>query len=116
VVKDNIGVVPLFVRLNHKDINDVVYIPLEGAWIYHDDEAIDLAVTLFESTENTLCDFEPVDINFVFYPSALNYPISEGETVAFVGLLTKHPGEHRNTPIYRYGHLAMMVEGKLEGR
>jgi len=106
---------PLYVRLNRPDEIDVGFTPLKNEWDYHSDNAVDLAVTLFERNPDVPCESEPVDIEYVFMPDNPLLYIFEGFDVAFVGLLTSIPGKHRNTPVYRYGHIAMMLDQKLKG-
>jgi hypothetical protein len=114
VVKPDIGVHPIYVRLSRSDMQETYYVPLENEWVFHKDAAVDLAVTAFP-TPTIRCVFEAVDTCAVFFDNVLNYAVTEGEQVAFVGLFTKIQGKTKNTPIYRYGHVAMMPDGKLDG-
>lgn len=106
---------PLYVRLNHFEADGVGFTPLNNEWFYHSDKAIDIAVTPFDRHPDVSSEFEPVDIKTVFLPgNPLDY-VFEGFDVAFIGLLTSIPGKSRNTPIYRYGHIAMMLDQKIKG-
>lgn len=107
---------PLYVRLNRSDVNEVDYVPLNNEWVYHADGSVDLAVTQFDPHPDIPCNFEPVNINFVFLPDEIASQLMEGIDVAFIGLLKSIPGKHRNTPVYRYGHIAMILDQELEGR
>ncbi len=116
VVYDDIDIHPLYVRLNRSDKHDVHYVPLENEWFYHGDKSIDLAVTTFNPPQDEPCDFEPVNIDTVFVPDEHVGELTEGYSVAFIGLFRKIPGTLRNTPIYRYGHIAMLPDDKLSGK
>lgn len=105
----------LYVRLSRIDVDEVAYIPLKNRWVYHTDKAIDLAVTQYEMHPDYPCEFEAVDIKAVFMPGRPMDYVFEGFDVAFIGLLTSIPGNTRNTPVYRYGHIAMMLDHELKG-
>lgn len=115
VVDKHIDVDPLYVRLTRIDGQGVWFVPLESKWEYHKDKTIDLAVTPFEQTTDVLCEYEAVNADVVFMLKEQIENLLEGETIAFLGLLTKIPGKNKNTPIYRYGNIAMKVDGKLWG-
>jgi hypothetical protein len=115
VVKDCPANARLFVRLNRTDKKDVEYIPLGKAWVYHKNKAIDLAVIRY-TPPDLPCDFEPVQAdNVLLSDAALRDYITEGDPVAFIGLFKKVTGTHRNFPIYRYGHIAMVADEKIDG-
>lgn len=107
----------VFLRLNNQDLTNVKYIPLPDNWVYHKDRSVDLAVIRYNHLKDIPCDYEAVDTEFVFLPDALlRQYITEGDPVAFIGLFTKVMGKRRNLPIYRYGHVAMVTNEKINNK
>jgi hypothetical protein len=81
----------------------------------HDDPTVDIAVVPFfpQPFSNYDCLFLPV--GFITSETDFkNLDIHEGSDVFFTGMFGYHLGDKRNTPITRFGKVALMTEEKID--
>jgi hypothetical protein len=81
----------------------------------HDDPTVDIAVVPFfpQPFTNYDCLFLPPNL----IPSEEDFKdldIREGSDVFFSGMFTRHLGDKRNTPITRFGKVALMSNEKID--
>lgn len=111
---------PVFLRLNRPDIKDVSYLQLRKEWVFHDENEVDLAVMNWlptppdPSAEWQSMDFEKALLSDEILASA-EHTIKEGDEVVFLGLFAQYTGVKRNFPAYRFGHIALITDEKIEG-
>ena len=107
---------PIYIRLNQLNAIDVGYVELRGNWVYHDDDAVDLAVI---STDGHTSGPELVSVALpssnIVTKDGLITPITEGFPVFLVGLLGQYQGHKRNFPVVRHGHLALITDEPIDG-
>ena len=103
----------LHVRVNRSDISDVAHVPLDGEWVFHQDQAVDLAVlpvTLpFAIPANVIAATK----NDMGFPD--NYRIQLGGEVFYIGLFWQYKGHRRNYPAMRFGKLSLQTNELIEG-
>jgi hypothetical protein len=122
---------PMFVRINRRTpgppirglphaeviarVADAEVIDLDGAqWIFHDDEANDVAVLPFMPTADDHL-FVAVERESLATADVLaNEAIGIGDDLVVVGLFSSHHGRTINRPIVRSGIIAAMPEEPLE--
>lgn len=111
----------VFVRLNKKDGTSVqIPLPLITSGpnknvFTHTDPTVDIAVVPFFPTPftNFDCLFLPEEL----IPSVTDFKdldIHEGSDVFFTGMFINHLGNKRNTPITRFGKVALMSDEKID--
>lgn len=124
VVASFIGKQEIYLRINkmqvHPGTSGVLHTRLNGGWVFHSDDTVDLAVLPWTNdVQNVEAASLPFDgivaIQDFITSKGLSWPPSAGEDVVFVGLLHHHVGMTRNMPIVRRGHLAMTRREKVEG-
>jgi hypothetical protein len=111
----------VFVRLNRRDGNSEMFLlplitsgPNKNVFT-HDDPTVDIAVVPFfpHPFTNFDCLFIPVD----FIPSEADFKtfdIHEGSDVFFTGMFLHNLGNKHNTPITRFGKVALMSDEKID--
>lgn len=111
----------VFVRLNRNDgTSEKILLPIIPTGpnknvFTHDDPTVDIAVVPFfpKPFTNFDCRFLPVE--FVTKQAdfqSLN--IREGSDVFFTGMFVPHLGDKRNTPITRFGKVALLTDEKID--
>src|SRR5262249_47766571 len=113
-----------FLRFNDRR-GGVRHIKIAYPWHFHSDPAVDLAVALWGDPDD---DYDgPVIMSHTFnfeklvshlaawLKSGMPWPPPIGSEVILIGLLPHQPGTARNTPIVRFGTIAMTTEEKVEG-
>ncbi len=108
----------IYLRLNRSDILDIDYIrlPPEWKWIFHDDPAVDIAVSLRIGIPNTNpVGVAAMDVGWLVTKDRILTPLLEGIPVFFIGLLAQYQGYKRNYPVVRQGQLALVTDEPLEG-
>jgi hypothetical protein len=111
----------VFVRLNRKDgTSDQIPVPLVTSGpnknvFVHDDSTVDIAVVPFAPQPFTNYDSLFLPIEFVTSEADFkSLDIHEGSDVFFTGMFTHHLGDKRNTPITRFGKVALMTDEKID--
>jgi hypothetical protein len=83
-------------------------IPIDGTWIYPQDDAVDLAVTSVNAPHDEW-DYQQFDDSmFVSQDMIDQNKVVEGESVMFAGLFIQYIGGSRLEPIVRSGKIAML--------
>jgi|SRR5665213_923574 len=108
----------IYVRINSKS-GDAQFVPLdlratgEKKNVYlHDDASVDIAVIPAWPPE-TVFDVLGVPNSMIKDNDEFKKTtIVEGSDVFFVGLFAPHFGDKKNTPIFRFGRVAMMTDGR----
>lgn len=111
----------IFLRLNCLDgTSDMVLVPLltsgpiKNVFI-HDDPTVDIAVVPV-APNRKIHDFLLLPTEFITSEADFkNLEIHEGSDVFFTGMFVQHLGEKRNTPITRFGKVALMTDEKIDG-
>jgi hypothetical protein len=109
----------VFVRLNQRDGTSIqIPLPLVTSGpnknvFTHDDPTVDIAVVPFfpQPFTNFDCLFLPVKL-VTSEADFKSLNIHEGSDVFFTGMFIPHLGEKRNTPIARFGKVALMTDEK----
>ena len=111
----------VFVRVNQNDgTSKQIFVPLTISGpnknvFTHDDPTVDIAVVPFVPTPLTNYDCKFLPIDFVTSESDFkDLDIHEGSDVFFTGMFTYHLGEKRNTPITRFGKVALISDEKID--
>jgi hypothetical protein len=114
----------LYVRFS-KEGRSVGLIPIESEWWYHQDDAVDLAVTQFQPEPDPLLaglHFSSAFLEDIATQSdrlrvkhGIPWPPAEGEETMFIGLTTHITGHSKNSPVVRMGHVAMIPPDPVEG-
>jgi hypothetical protein len=96
------GSIPLVSEGEHKTV------------YFHSDPTVDLAVIPHGWPKSDILDGTYFPENLISdKPSLKTLHIEEGAEVFFTGLFTPHIGTMRNYPIFRFGHLALVTEEKI---
>jgi hypothetical protein len=111
----------VFVRLNRRDgTSEQILLPLITSGsnknvFTHDDPTVDIAVVPFipQPFTNFDCLFLPPEF-ITSEADFKNLDIHEGSDVFFTGMFTYHLGDKRNTPITRFGKVALMPDEKID--
>lgn len=109
------------VRLNRRDgTSEKMLLPLKVNGpnknvFTHDDPTVDIAVVPFfpQPFTNYECLFLPANL-VTTEADFKELSIREGSDVFFTGMFDRHLGDKRNTPITRFGKVALMTEEKIE--
>src|ERR1700730_468593 len=102
----------IFLRLNGKDGDaEFVRVNVDQRFIYlHADATIDVAVLPLLPPDN-IFDYKVLSTNdFASSEKLKELKVSEGSDVFFTGLLTNHYGGSKNTPVVRFGRVAMFPD------
>jgi hypothetical protein len=109
----------VYLRINSKS-GDAQFVPLdlvttgEKKNVYlHDDPSVDIAVIPAWPSETT---FDVLGIPSAMIKDSEEFKkttIVEGSDVFFVELFAPHFGDKKNTPIFRFGRVAMMTDDKF---
>lgn len=111
----------VFVRLNRRDgTSEQILLPLITSGsnknvFTHDDPTVDIVVVPFIPLPFT--NFDSLFLPATFITSEAdfkNLDIHEGSDVFFTGMFTHHLGDKRNTPITRFGKVALMPDEKID--
>jgi hypothetical protein len=111
----------VYIRINRRDgTSDKKVMPLfvDGASknvFTNQDPTVDIAVIPFLPQPVTNYDFNTLPIELI--PSEEDFKtldIREGSDVFFVGMFVRHLGEKQNTPITRFGKVALMTDEKID--
>ena len=109
----------VFVRLNKKD-GDAEYERLDlvqngrRVAFTHPDQSVDLAVVPV-LPDQSVFDFKTIPEDMLTTQETFNeFNIGEGTDIFFVGLFTTYFGEHKNNPIIRFGHVAMLPDDPID--
>jgi hypothetical protein len=79
----------------------------------HNDPTVDIAVVP-GLPDQTKCDFLAVPDSFVKNKEDFKKStIAAGSDVFFTGLFAPHPGDKVNTPIFRFGRVAMITDDRI---
>src|SRR6266481_4197203 len=111
----------VFVRVNRRDgTSDMTPLSLKTAGqnknvFTHDDPTVDIVVVPFvpPNQSNSDCMVLPMEL----LTSELDFKqldIHEGSDVFFTGMFDRHLGDKRNTPITRFGKVALLTDEKIE--
>jgi hypothetical protein len=103
--------------VNPKDVSSpAARVPLPaGAWIYPDDDGVDLAAMAF-GLDPSKADIKNIPLSlFIDDAGTSNHGIIEGDPVIFSGLFVQFPGVRRFEPIVREGRIAMIPSEKVVG-
>ena len=111
----------VFVRLNRRDGTlQNIFLPLittgpKKNIFTHDDSSVDIAVVPFIPQPFTNFDslFLPADI-ITSEEDFKVLDIHEGSDVFFTGMFSRHLGNKQNTPITRFGKVALMTDEKID--
>lgn len=80
----------------------------------HDDPSVDIAIIPFLPDPKRF-DFKLMSIDFITTDSDFkDLDIHEGSDVFFTGMFVQHLGEMRNTPITRFGKVALITDEKID--
>jgi|ERR1700683_1698708 len=109
----------IFLRLNRKE-GDAEYVPLDlfqdGKRIVysHQDPPVDIAVVPAYPRDD-IFDFKVLPDEALSTKATFDeFNIAEGSDVFFVGLFTTYFGDHKNNPIVRFGHVAMLPDDPID--
>lgn len=110
----------VFVRLNCHDgtseqipLKIVTDGPFKNAFT-HSDDTVDIVVVPFAPKAESF-DFKILPVDFITSSNDFkNLEIQEGSDVFFTGMFTHHLGEKQNTPITRFGRVALMTDEKID--
>jgi hypothetical protein len=134
---------PAYLRINkgkageyEKGVIDVP-IPLKAGWLFHRNQAVDLAVLPREIVRDSaemadLVEAEPVlalpskqetyrylwlNLDSLLRASSMGFPWPpiEGERVMFIAMTLQFQGVRSNLPTVRHGHLALVPKEHLRG-
>jgi hypothetical protein len=108
----------VYIRLNKKQ-GDAEFVPLDlvangkRSVYIHPEQSVDISVVPAWPKESIF--------DFVVVPSEMlstkltfdEFNIAEGTDVFFVGLFSTYYGEHKNNPIIRFGHVAMLPDDPI---
>lgn len=85
-------------------------------WHFHPtDEAADVAVFPWATTEGEDIDYKPLPTNTFVKPDDFNpLGVGIGDEVCIVGLFSGHGGYVKNHPMARIGNLAMIPDERVE--
>jgi hypothetical protein len=110
----------IIVRLNRRDgTSDMVSIPLRTAGpvenvFIHDDPTVDIAIICF-SPRVEMYDVLYLPLDVIASESDFkNLDIHEGTDVFFTGMFANHLGDKQNTPITRFGKVALITNDKID--
>jgi len=104
----------IFLRLNSKE-GEISYfeLPIKDKIIFHEDQTVDLAVIpCFPNRETYDYTLLPGD-KLGDKDLLEKFKVIEGDDVFFAGLFLAHRGHHKNTPIFRYGKIALITDDKI---
>lgn len=108
----------IYVRLNRSDqptgVEHNVY---KGQWLFHPDEAVDLAVLSIQP-EAAPFEVHLIDAKKLFTKQremATHHNIGEGDEVFFAGLFRPYHGYERNLAAYRWGRVSLVTNEQIEG-
>jgi Trypsin-like peptidase domain len=109
------------VRLNRRDGSpaEKFAIPLMGDDAHqnvfvHKDETVDVAVIPFAPSETTY-DCKALDVDYLLSQEDVKkLNVHEGTDLCFIGMFVHHTGTMRNTPILRFGKVALMPEERID--
>ena len=116
----------MYVRLNRKGKQGVYYHPLpRDGWHEHDDDSVDAVVLQVDprTEEGKDAELLAIDLNAVLETPDIvlknepghDWPPREGEEICIVALFLQHPGRERNHPVFRFGHICLMSDERLDG-
>lgn len=110
----------IYIRANRSDKYDIGHKPLNGEWVYHKDDAVDVAIYPWINEGPKpygiwITPFEDIVLSQRILKET-NHTIREGDEVIFVGLFAQYAGEKRNFPIVRFGRIAMITDELLQGK
>lgn len=98
----------LYLRINRHGGTGVQHIGIRDEWLYHENEAVDVAVLpLAPSVEEFAYKNIPASM-FATKAVIDEHEIGVGDTLVITGLFTEHYGTNRNVPIVRVGNIAAM--------
>jgi hypothetical protein len=105
----------VYVRLERSDKLKVEFRALPDDWIFHKDSSVDIAVHPHHPTgESFSLTAYPVDSLLTDKRlEELHHTIGEGNPIAFIGMFEPYTGNNRNTPVVRFGHVAMVTHEKI---
>jgi len=116
----------IFVRINKKDSgptpspNSIVFIPIQltnesrPTWHHHQDEDVDAAAISFSVPQS---EVDALLIPLEMFPTkAESAAQSIGDPVMSAGLLPNLPGNPRNYPIFKFGHISNIPAEDVETR
>jgi hypothetical protein len=117
---------PMYVRLNKKEEQGVYYHPLpRDGWHEHEDTSVDAAILQIHLPfeKGTSGQFLAVNFSAVLETPDLvpknepghQWPPREGEEICVVALFLQHPGQERNYPVFRFGHISLMSDERIDG-
>lgn len=110
----------IFARLNRRDgSSEKIVLPIipsgpnKNAFV-HTDSSVDIAVVPF-APDQAVYDYLCLPIEFVTSEADFkSLDIHEGSDVFFTGMFSPHLGVKRNTPITRFGKVALMTDEKID--
>jgi hypothetical protein len=110
----------IYMRLNSVVQLDVGYLRVSSGWVFHDDEAIDLAVALVPTDKPTTVGLTAMSAQHVILTKeglglSESGQISEGDDVFFIGLFAQYTGYQRNFPVVRFGKIALVTDELVHG-
>jgi hypothetical protein len=110
----------VFLRLNRKDgSSEQVLLPLITSGQYknvftHDDPTVDIAVVPCVPSQD-IYDYLYLPANIATSEKDFkDLNIHEGSDVFFTGMFSHHLGDKQNTPITRFGKVALMTDDKID--
>jgi len=111
----------VFVRLNRRDgTSEKILLPLvtngpNKNVFTHDDPTVDVAIVPFFPKPFTNYDALFLPLSFVTSEEDFkSLDIHEGSDVFFTGMFVRHLGDKRNTPITRFGKVALIGDEKID--
>jgi hypothetical protein len=109
----------VFIRINDKhESSEMISLDLTPTGtnqnvFFHSDPTVDIAVVPALPDENKF-DFLAVQGRMIKTKDEFKKStIRPGSDVFFTGLFASHYGEKRNTPIFRFGHVAMLTDDRV---
>lgn len=108
----------IYMRLNRSDRIDVAYEKIDSEWIYHDSEAVDLAVArhIPRSKPREMYAYDAYGVILTRKEQEvrrINLPL--GYEAIFIGLFAQYTGNKRNFPVVRHGRIALITDEPVLG-
>lgn len=104
----------IFLRLNTKDGTTSYFeLPIKDKIFFDEDQTVDLAV-IGCTPNREIYDYAVLPAEKLGDKDLLEkFKVIEGDDVFFAGLFLAHKGYHKNTPIFRYGKIALITDEKI---